>query len=60
MLWRPSDGPEYFGLALYCKSNAWTGVCDDSWTCHTARLFCQQLGYIGAMGEFNRSKYVII
>ena len=47
-LWRPSDGPEYFGLALYCKNNAWTGVCDDSFTCHTARLFCQQLGFPGA------------
>lgn len=50
-LWRPSDGPEYFGLVLYCVNNTWTGVCDDSWTCHTGRLICQQLGYVGAMSE---------
>ncbi|XP_011408754.1 PREDICTED: scavenger receptor cysteine-rich domain superfamily protein-like, partial [Amphimedon queenslandica] len=48
-LWRPSDGPEYFGLALYCKNSRWTGVCDDSFTCHTARLICEQLGYPGAL-----------
>ena len=51
-LWRPSDGPEYFGLALYCKNNVWAGVCDDSFTCHTARLFCQKLGFPGAMGKY--------
>ena len=52
-LWRPNNiGPEYYGLALYCKNNAWTGVCDDSWTCHTARLICQQLGYVGAICMF--------
>ena len=53
-LWRPYGGigPEYFGLALYCKNSAWIGVCDDSYTCHTARLFCQQLGYPGAICKF--------
>jgi deleted-in-malignant-brain-tumors protein 1 len=57
MLWRAFNGagPEYFGLALYCKNNAWTGVCDDSYTCHTARLFCQQLGYPGAILKRSRN-----
>lgn len=56
-LWRPNGGigAQYFGLALFCKNNKWTGVCDDSFTCHTARLFCQQLGFPGAF-----SKLIII
>uniref|UniRef100_A0A1X7STL2 SRCR domain-containing protein n=1 Tax=Amphimedon queenslandica TaxID=400682 RepID=A0A1X7STL2_AMPQE len=49
-LWRPSDGPEYYGIALYCKNNVWVGVCDDSWKCDTARLICQQLGFAGSLG----------
>lgn len=51
-LWRPyPTGPSNEGLAIYCKSGTWTPVCDDSWTCHTGRLICQQLGYPGALGD---------
>ena len=51
-LWRPYDtGPSYEGLLVYCKTGTWIGVCDDSWTCHTGRIICQQLGYPGSMGE---------
>ena len=49
-LWRAYGvGPAHDGLALYCKNNQWTGVCDDSWRCDNGRLICQKLGYAGIL-----------
>ena len=51
-LWRAYGvGPAHDGLALYCKSGQWTGVCDDSWKCDNGRLICQKLGYAGILSK---------
>ena len=51
-LWRAYGvGPKHDGLALYCKSGQWTGVCDDSWKCDNGRLICQKLGYAGVLSK---------
>lgn len=51
-LWRANNiGPTHDGLALYCKNSQWIPVCDDSYTCNTGRIFCQQLGYPGILSE---------
>ena len=50
-LWRPyNTGPTNEGLAIYCRSGTWKGMCNYNLGCHTARVICQQLGYAGAVG----------
>ena len=49
-LWRPYDaGPSNEGIALYCRSGSWKSVCDRSFTCYTAKIMCQEMGYLGAL-----------
>lgn len=57
-LWRAYGvGPAHDGLALYCKNSKWTPVCDDSWKCDNARLFCKKLGYAGVLSMSILSYY---
>ena len=60
-LWRAYGvGPAHDGLALYCKNNQWTGVCDDSWRCDNGRLICEKLGYAGILSKLIHYLYISI
>ena len=49
-LWRPYDaGPTNEGIALYCRDGSWKSVCDHDFTCYTAKIICQEMGYPGAL-----------
>ena len=49
-LWKPYHvGPNNEGIALYCRDGYWKSVCDRYFTCYTAKLMCQEMGYPGAL-----------
>ncbi|XP_019849144.1 PREDICTED: deleted in malignant brain tumors 1 protein-like [Amphimedon queenslandica] len=66
-LWKSFNhtGPSNEGILLYCKSGAWTTVCNYAFNCYTARLICQAMGYPGALdtrsygyyGQYHTSYY---
>ena len=55
-LWKSFNdtGPSNQGIPLYCKGGVWRTVCSySSFNCHTARLICKAMGYLGALGLYS-------